>query len=381
MAVPGGPEDHAGNLGDEPLQPGHAEGQRKPVIAMSLRHRVLEYLRSRLADDPLPLRLIFWDGKSFDFAATPSVTITLHSSDLPRMLLRGDFARLGDAYVAGDLTVEGPIEDILRTGITLAERIGKSSTLNRWSRLGRFVPRRHSRRQDAADISYHYDVGNDFYRLWLDEYLIYSCAYFRSGTEDIDTAQRQKLDHICRKLMLKPGERLLDLGCGWGGLLHWAAQHYAVTGVGITLSERQYASARQSLAAARLSDKVEIRLMDYRDLNELKSYDKIVSVGMYEHVGLRNLPLYFATVGQAAAAGWRVPQPRHRGDRSRRRGARTRRRRIYRSLRVSRRRPAAPVANHFRSGTRRPGVRRRRGLASALCAHAAALDASPGSSA
>ena len=121
---------------------------------MSLRQRVLEYLRSRLADDPLPLRLIFWDGECFDFAAAPSVTITLHSSDLPRMLLRGNFARLGDAYVAGDLTVEGPIEDILRTGITLAERVGKSSTLNRLSRLGRLIPRRHSRRKDAADISY-----------------------------------------------------------------------------------------------------------------------------------------------------------------------------------------------------------------------------------
>ena len=118
------------------------------------------------------------------------------------------------------------MKNILRIGITLAERVGKSSTLNRLSRLGRLIPRRHSRRKDAADISYHYDVGNDFYRLWLDDYLIYSCAYFRSGTEDIDAAQRQKLDHICRKLMLKPGERLLDVGCGWGGLLHWAAQHY-----------------------------------------------------------------------------------------------------------------------------------------------------------
>ncbi len=270
---------------------------------MSLRRRVLEYLRSRLADDRLPLRLIFGDGECFDFAAAPSVTITLRSSRLLRMLFRGDFARLGDAYVAGDLAVEGPVEDILHAGIVLAERVGKSSAVKRLSRLGRLVPRRHSRRQDAADVSYHYDVGNDFYRLWLDENLIYSCAYFVNGTEDIDTAQRQKLDHICRKLMLKPGERLLDLGCGWGGLLRLAARHYGVSGVGITLSQPQYAFARQSLAADQLTDKVEIRLMDYRDLNEWEAYDKIVSVGMYEHVGLRNLPLYFATASRLLRPG------------------------------------------------------------------------------
>jgi cyclopropane-fatty-acyl-phospholipid synthase len=277
--------------------------RRGPVVPMSLRLRLLEYLHGRTADDPLPLRLIFWDGERFDFAASPSVTITLHSSKLVGMLLRGDIARLGDAYVAGDLTVEGPIEEILHIGIGLAERIGKSSTVNRLSRLARVIPRRHSRRQDAADIGYHYDVGNDFYRLWLDEYMMYSCAYFRSGTEDIHLAQRQKLDHICRKLMLKPGERLLDIGCGWGGLLRWAAQNYGVNGVGITLSERQYAYARQALAAAGLSDNVDIRLLDYRDLKAQEQFDKIVSVGMYEHVGLGNLPLYFATVRRLLRPG------------------------------------------------------------------------------
>ncbi|MGH7247953.1 MAG: class I SAM-dependent methyltransferase, partial [Pseudomonadota bacterium] len=270
---------------------------------MSLRYRVLNYLRSRLADDPPPLRLVFWDGEHFDFAGSPSVTVTLHSPALVKMLLRGDFARLGDAYAAGELTADGPIEEILRCGIVLAERLGKVSAFNRLSRLAKLVPRRHSRRKDAADISYHYDVGNEFYRLWLDQCMVYSCAYFRTGNEDIDTAQRQKLDHICRKLMLKPGDRLLDIGCGWGGLLFWAAQHYGVTGVGITLSERQCEYARERIAAGQLGGKVDIRFQDYRDLPGEAGFDKIVSVGMYEHVGMRNLPLYLATVKRLLRPG------------------------------------------------------------------------------
>ncbi len=270
---------------------------------MSLRHRVLQHLRSRLAADALPLRLVFWDGEGFDFAALPSVTITLHSARLLRLLLSGNFAALGDAYVAGEIGVDGSIADIMRVGITLAERVGKSTALSRLGRLASLVPRRHSPRKDRADVGYHYDVGNDFYRLWLDDNMIYSCAYFKDGTEDIDLAQRQKLDHICRKLMLRPGERLLDLGCGWGGLLYWAAQHYGVTGVGITLSERQCAYARQWIAAGQLGGKVEILKQDYRDLADAAGFDKIVSVGMYEHVGIRNLPRYFATVRRLLRPG------------------------------------------------------------------------------
>ena len=196
-----------------------------------LRQRMLNYVSSRFANDPPPLRLIFWDGERFDFAADHRVAITLHSRDLVKMLLRGDFAGLGDAYAAGLITVEGRVEDVLRVGISLAERLGKHPLLSHVARLSRFIPRPHSRRKDAKDVSFHYDVSNDFYHLWLDRQMIYSCAYFRTGAEDIDTAQSDKLDHICRKLLLKPGDRLLDLGCGWGGLLCWAAKHYGVTGV------------------------------------------------------------------------------------------------------------------------------------------------------
>jgi cyclopropane-fatty-acyl-phospholipid synthase len=270
---------------------------------MTLRRRIIDYLRSRLAKEQLPLRLVLWDGDQFDFSKSPSVTITLHSPAVLRSLARGNFARLGDAYAAGDVTVEGPIEDVLRTGIALAERIGKSKTLNRVAKLTRAVPLPHSRRKDLADISHHYDVSNAFYRLWLDDLMIYSCAYFRTGSEDIHAAQRQKVDHICRKLLLRPGERLLDIGCGWGGLLRWAAQHYGITGVGATLSERQCTYARDWLASDGLKDKIMVRLQDYRDLDEPESFDKIVSVGMYEHVGLHNLPRYFGTAARLLRPG------------------------------------------------------------------------------
>ncbi len=162
---------------------------------------------------------------------------------------------------------------------------------------------RHSRRNDAEAIRHHYDVSNGFYRLWLDAGMTYSCAYFRTGTEDIDTAQRQKIEHICNKLRLQPGERLLDIGCGWGGLLHLAAERHGITGVGITNSPAQADYARRRLAAAGLSDRVDIRLQDYRQLDGEAVYDKIVSVGMYEHVGLANLPVYFATVSRLLKPG------------------------------------------------------------------------------
>ena len=267
---------------------------------MPLRERLLRYLRGRLEGDPLPLRVRFWDGKAFDFGTTPTVTLTLHSREPVRALLKGDFARLGDAYVDGALSVEGDIEEILKIGIGLAERFGQ---FGRLARLASWIPRRRSIQRDAANIRYHYDVGNDFYRLWLDERMVYSCAYFKSGLEDIDTAQKQKLDHICRKLMLSPGERLLDLGCGWGGLLVWAATHYGVNGVGITLSERQYSYAKELVANSALAGRIDIRLQDYRGLNGDASFDKIASVGMYEHVGLENLPTYFQTAARMLRPG------------------------------------------------------------------------------
>jgi cyclopropane-fatty-acyl-phospholipid synthase len=270
---------------------------------MSLRGETLRFLRSRLATDAPPLRLVFWDGESFDFVPAPTVTVTLGAPRLLRALLRGDFREVTDAYICGDIVVEGPIDDATRTGIALAERLERSPMLRGSRRLAAIlrhaIPRPARQRSDeASHIRHHYDVSDAFYRLWLDERMIYSCAYFRTGTEDIDTAQAQKLEHICRKLSLRPGERLLDVGCGWGGLLRWAAERHGVTGLGITLSERQHAYARERLAASG----IEVRLQNYRDLRDAV-FDKVVSVGMYEHVGSRNLPTYFRKIAALLRPG------------------------------------------------------------------------------
>jgi cyclopropane-fatty-acyl-phospholipid synthase len=268
---------------------------------MTIRSRILAKLRDRVADDALALRIVFWDGEVFDFAAEPRVTITLRSRRLMRFLLTGDIARLGQAYVEGEIEVEGRLQDVLPIGIALADRLGKSSPLRLAARLvSRF---RHSVGYDAAAVRYHYDVSNDFYRLWLDRNMVYSCAYFETGEEDLDTAQEQKLDYICRKLRLRPGERLLDIGCGWGGLLCRAASRYGIEGVGITLSDQQFAYARERVAALGLAARIEIRRQDYREVPGEAMYDKIVSVGMYEHVGIANLSVYFAAIARLLRSG------------------------------------------------------------------------------
>ena len=270
---------------------------------MSLRRRLLSFLQKRFADRPPPLRLAFWDGEVFDFSTSPTVTLTLRAPRMARDLLLGRLDRLGDAYVAGDILVEGAATDILRTGIDLAERVGKAPWLAPLVRGTGLLSFRHTKAHDARAIAYHYDVSDDFYRAFLDAAMIYSCAYFCTGAEDIEVAQQQKLAHICNKLRLAPGDRLLDVGCGWGGLLHFAASHYDISALGITNSETQCAGARDRIAAAGLSDRVEIRLSDYRDVPGEDCFEKIVSVGMYEHVGRRNWPTYFQSIRRLLKPG------------------------------------------------------------------------------
>lgn len=152
-------------------------------------------------------------------------------------------------------------------------------------------------------ISFHYDVSNDFYALWLDEQMVYSCAYYEDAGQSLEQAQRNKLDHICRKLRLKPGEQLLDIGCGWGALICWAAEHYGVNAHGITLSQNQYDYVQGIIKQRGLEQKVSVELLDYRDLRGEAKYDKLVSVGMFEHVGLKNLPTYFEIAHRSLKPG------------------------------------------------------------------------------
>jgi cyclopropane-fatty-acyl-phospholipid synthase len=249
---------------------------------------------ARMGRHDVPLRLRLWNGREAALGPAPCVTFEIKSISALRRLLRPSLASLGQAYVDGLIDIEGTIDDVVAVATKLSSHAGRQ--MRRAARLAR-----HTRRIDAEAIAYHYDVSNEFYRLWLDEEMVYSCAYFRSPDDSLEQAQRAKLDHILAKLRLAPGQRLLDIGCGWGALALRAAQKYGARAVGITLSRNQHDLARARVAAAGLEDRVEIRLQDYRDVDE--TFDRIVSVGMFEHVGLRNLRGYFDKTRKLLADG------------------------------------------------------------------------------
>ena len=275
----------------------------------------------------LDIRL--WDGIAITLGrASPVATVVVHTAKLLRELAwRPDPLRLAEAYFSGEIDVEGDLYALLRQKIHL-----QSMTLSIRDRLALFSAvfpscgdsanvrhdsasdrrsnslqanglRQHTRAHNREAIAFHYDVSNHFYRLWLDEQMVYSCAYFHDPGDSLDQAQYNKLDHVCRKLRLKAGERLLDIGCGWGALICWAAQHYGVSAHGITLSREQYDYTQNKIRALGLEKSVTVELQDYRDLSHEATFDKVSSIGMFEHVGLKNLPTYFRMVGQVLKPG------------------------------------------------------------------------------
>ena len=257
-----------------------------------------------------------WNGETqpSGSTSTPAFTLVLHHpASLRRMFLPPSELSMVESYLRGDIDVEGDLESASTMADEIAKRLGSMRTLARVTRhllalpsdgkgsvtdapeRGRAKPhgRLHSKDRDAASNRFHYDLGNDFYAMWLDRRMVYSCAYFPPGVNDLDSAQAAKLDLICRKLRLKPGERLLDIGCGWGALLMHAAEHYGVYAHGVTLATQQAALAQQRIAAAGLQDRCKVELLDYRDLPRDAQYDKVSSVGMAEHVGRSQIPTYF----------------------------------------------------------------------------------------
>lgn len=281
-------------------------------VAMRLTGDVLDELFGPRAARSFTVRL--WDGTRQAPSGPPAFTLVLRRPGaLRRMLLPPTTRRIGEAYVRGDFEIEGDVEaaglivdrvsaafrspgTVLRLAWKLI-RLPRDGDVSRIAVGAREAPRRageaHSRGRDAASVRYHYDVGNDFYDLWLDRRMVYSCGYFPTGEEDLDAAQAAKLELVCRKLDLRPAERMLDIGAGWGGLVLHAARRHEVRALGITLSAEQAMLARERTAAAGLTDRCGIEICDYRDLPEASRFDKIASIGMVEHVGRANLRAYF----------------------------------------------------------------------------------------
>lgn len=260
-------------------------------MTLSKRH-LLTQLKRHMLECGVSLRVRLWDGTEEIVGRNPAVGLTLTRPRAARHFLNPDLGRLGMAYVEGDIDFTGPVAEVVR----IAERLSAQGTRHWASNLLRWSPLRHSLKRDERAIAYHYDVSNDFYRLWLDRNMVYSCAYFRTGREDIHTAQMQKLDHICRKLQLSAGDRFLDIGCGWGALICWAAKHYGVRATGVTLSDQQHRYCVEQIRTEGLSGQVEVRLQDYRHIPGEEVFDKIASVGMFEHVGIRHFAVYFGTI-------------------------------------------------------------------------------------
>jgi cyclopropane-fatty-acyl-phospholipid synthase len=226
---------------------------------------------------------------------------------LKELLFSSNLNRLAEAHLYGDVDGEGDLEKVFDLidylqdrKFSLVERIkifrlaSVIKDTNKTFESSRKKSRRNSNSKES--ISHHYDVHNDFYSLFLDPEMVYSCAYFSSEDQSLADAQSDKLDYICRKLRLKAGQKLLDIGCGWGGLACWAARHYGVEVHGITLSQEQYNYAVTKCEKLGLDNQVKFELRDYRDLGDDEQYDRIVSVGMFEHIGIENFPVYFSTV-------------------------------------------------------------------------------------
>ena len=301
----------------------HAISSEKTVEEKT-RH-VLSEIFAGYSLEEISVRL--WDGTAWPDERPRSAVLALkHCEALGRMFLPGTEAGLAEAYLHNDFDIEGDIEAAFEVADFLLAHLGDwkkklklagllvalpgrngGSTMQRAAKhlLPRIRGKRHSLAQDRRAITFHYDVSNDFYRLWLDRRMVYSCAYFQSPNDDLDSAQERKLDYLCRKLRLHAGQRLLDIGCGWGALVLYAAKHFGVRAEGITLSKPQAEWGRARIDEDGLKNNVALEVGDYREIcaNGGEFYDAIVSVGMAEHVGRERLPDYFAAARRVLKPG------------------------------------------------------------------------------
>lgn len=261
---------------------------------------ILRKVAEDIPENPFVMRL--WDGSERRYGeGAPRFTIKIDGPEtITELLTRGSLGA-GEAYMSGSLDVEGDLQAFIRMGFHPTVQGLQMRPRDKAKILSLYLRNRNSLRKARQNIHHHYDLGNDFYRLWLDESMTYSCAYWDEGCDDIEAAQRAKYEHICRKLHLREGERLVDIGCGWGGMLLHAAREYGVEGVGYTLSTEQHEFANERLREAGLFPRVRVELQDYREAEGV--FDKFVSIGMFEHVGKEYYGEFFSKVEGLLAPG------------------------------------------------------------------------------
>jgi cyclopropane-fatty-acyl-phospholipid synthase len=293
------------------------------TIPASGTESTIRFLDGLFASVPLAkVSFRLWDGTQWpDDRSRPATLVLHHPGALRAMFSSGTEQGLAEAFLRDDFDIAGDIEAAFELADILENRAAPNwrTMLANYFRLRRLPVkpgprpagrafggrrgRRHSLERDRRAVSFHYDVSNDFFRLWLDRHLLYSCAYFEQAEDDLDTAQAAKLRHLCRKLRLRPGQRVLDIGCGWGGFALFAARTCGVEVTGVTLSQRQAELATALANDAGLAREVKIKLRDYRELPESEAYDAIVSVGMSEHVGAERLADYFQKASRMLKSG------------------------------------------------------------------------------
>ncbi|MES2310163.1 MAG: cyclopropane-fatty-acyl-phospholipid synthase family protein [Verrucomicrobiota bacterium] len=287
-------------------------GTQNEMSADSVTRQILNELFGNQPFKNLSIRL--WNDSYWpDEEERPATLVLQHPAALRNMLSPESEKGLAEAYIRNDFDIEGNMECAFELLDRIKERTQgwskklkidhllrnlptRPCTENLFNRRASLHGRAHSEQRDRQAIQFHYDLSNEFYSLWLDPHMSYSCAYFRNLTDSLEMAQTQKLDYICQKLRLRPGELLLDIGCGWGTLVMHAVAHYGVRAIGITLSQRQADYAQERIRRLRLQNQIEIRLQDYREIQGERLFDKISSIGMVEHVGEKNLPDYFRQI-------------------------------------------------------------------------------------
>ncbi len=295
------------------LAPCLPQGREQPLIMRTSMTTIESLIGQRLEALPgatdKPLALVLPGGRRLG-PARARVTLKLRHLSVLAHVAAGQVGRLAEDYVEGRLDIDGDLRDLMDVAVHIVRddptrAAAPPGPLLWWQDLLRHgrSRSRHRADADARQIEFHYDVSDEFFALWLDPQRLYSCAYFRQPSLTLAQAQQAKLEHICSKLRLRRGERFLDIGAGWGGLLLWAAEHHGVEATGITLSKNQHAHVNRLIDERGLRGRVQMRLLDYRDLPEGEPFDKIASVGMFEHVGRAMLPRYFDKVRRLLVPG------------------------------------------------------------------------------